>query len=234
MSNLKRVDRLAERVGEISREAEDAAVAAAGPGVVESAFDFKHSHGQAILLATQERKSRKEREAMEVSFGSEHNKAISCIKVYMPYAELPEKASQMATGDDLLNGGKTIDELVLNVAGVDENHPLDGQGDQAPTGEPWAIRLGQRFDPQLVEATKIYSTSVTLSKKLQKALDERATKRQVFEERLVHFRRLIRDAFGPRSHEYHRLRERGSTDDNGDGTPVVPPAPAPGDAPTVA
>lgn len=176
---------------------------------LEAAYqEFKAANRQVKRCMKAVRKERKESESALILLASEIDSTASTIALRRPNEVLPGRSGSFATPDDILQAADEIEEILLNVGGVDEDHPLDGTSDAAPTGEEWARTLLREFQPVYSAAAKEYEEAVNASADLQKARARRAVARGELEQKLYGFRRLVRDVYGTSSREYLMLMAR--------------------------
>jgi hypothetical protein len=228
-ASQERVKRKATRVKRIVKGSDKPAVKVAGPAVIEAEAEFDAADQEVQRQTAVEQKEQSEGQAAVAAFRPVYDMSRSALLVKHPHAKLAGRAKSFATADDLLVGAVTLEDYLARVAGVDAEHPLDGQGANAPTGESWAVALLQQLVPAVNAARKEHDEAVGASADLQKAKDRRAEKRAVLEERIMAFRWLVRDAYGVHSKEYHSLRDRTALEEDEE-EPVVE-EPKPGEPP---
>ena len=134
-----------------------------------------------------------------------YDKTCSALLVKIPYMSLPGRASSFNTPDDKLAASELVEDQLARIAGVNEDNPAP---DAAPTGEAWALDLLKLLVPAVDAATKEFNEAVRSSEELQKAQAARSAAREILEQKLLSFKRLVRDVYGSHSREYHSLRDR--------------------------
>lgn len=193
------------------------AIKIAGAPVVEAAGNFDTAQSNLTRLTTKERQERKERDAAVVPLGGIYDTVRSTTLARLPHADVSDRSKSLGTPDDVINAAEKLEDLLCEVGGVDEDHPLDGTGEQAPTGEAWALDLLRELRGPLSAAVKEADEASMASAALQKAQEACELARALLHTRIVAFRRVVRDAYGPESREYHSLRDRRMPgDDEGD------------------
>lgn len=226
--NVITMVRKCERGVTITEEAVEPAMIVAGPVLKESYDEFQGWNSDVGLLSTAEKKARKERNEASARFEKDYDGTRSTIKLRMPYADVPRRASVLATQDDVINSSKSMVTLLANEAGVDETHPLDGEGDAAPTGDAWALTLARYFIPQVQSTAAAFRRAFVAAEVLKKAVEQRAEKRTALEANFLAFRRVVRDVHGSKSRQYQSIRDRSEPENGAEENPPAPePAPAP-------
>lgn len=223
-ASLDRVERKASRAERIAGTSNNQAVKVAGPAVTEAKVAFEAADQEVQRLTTTERRERGEGEAAVAALRPVYDTTRSATLVKQPHAELAGRAKSFSTADDLLVAAVKLEDHLARVAGIDAEHPLDGQGATAPSGEAWALSLLREVLPVVNAARKEHREAVEAGGELQKARERRAAARGLLEERLMAFRWVVRDAYGAHSKEYHSLRDRNAAEEDAD-EPVVEPKP---------
>ncbi len=228
--------RRADRAERIIKQSTDTAIKVAAPPVSEAAGKFNTADTELTKVTDAEGRERRERDTAAEPLGRVYDKVRSATLARLPHAQVSGRAKSFTTPDDLINGAEKIEDLLCVAGGVDEDHPLDGTGPNAPTGEKWARDLLKELQGPLSAAVKEADEASAASAALQKAQQARADARAVFHARLVPFRRVVRDVYGPQSREYHSLRDRNMPDDEdeqdapaGAAPPTPPVATTPGE-----
>lgn len=209
--------RQARRSARIVKNSNSTAIKVAGEPVTTAKTGLDNAQKVVTSAVTKDRKERKERDAAVKPLHRVYNEVHSATLSRLPHAELPDRAAAQSTPDDLLTAGESVELLLLEVGGVDDEHPIDGTDGAAPTGETWALDLVKELKGPLDVANKEYLEAVDASEKLQKALTARAEARASLAEALKHFRRVVRDVYGAHSKEYHGLCFRGITREDKEG-----------------
>jgi hypothetical protein len=191
-----RFDRLVTRCAEIAAEA------GMKPSVVRVHDEILKSAGDAFRDAHQEVT------AAETSFSKEGGEAVSALAeldgpyretrsvvlAFAPETKLPDTLKSQPTDTDKLNAI----EALLDV--LDEH-----------AGQAWADEQAQSgFGKKAAGTVKELNEAITANKALSEAREARAKSYGPAYERYLRFKRVVRDALGPKSKQYTRIHLRGT------------------------
>jgi hypothetical protein len=214
-----RFDRLVTRCAEIATEA------GMKPSVVRVHDEILKSAAEAFRDAHQEVT------ASETSFSKENGEALnalaeldgpyretrSVVLAFAPETKLPDTLKAQPTDTDKLNAIESL----LDV--LDEH-----------AGQAWADEQAQSdFGKKAAGAVKELNEAITANKALSEARELRAKSYGPAYERYLRFKRVVRDALGPKSKQYKRihLRGAGAAEEAGTGAPGGGAAPGGGGEP---
>lgn len=177
----------------------------------------------AAVTAAQTSYAKEHKEAMDAlaTLDASYREARAVVAAIKPETKLPDTLKTQPTDTDKL---KAIEDL-LDV--VDDH-----------VGEAWADALLQgEFATKAPATIKEVTEGIAANKVLSKAQEDRATLYAPTYERYLPFKRVVREALGPKSKQYKRIHLRAAATSaeeepeggGGEGTPATPAAP---DAPS--
>lgn len=202
----KKISRVTSRAVEIAKKSTNPKIKLSAKPLQNGAAEFKRTNKLVRRLTRKAKKELVERDTAVDALATEYDQTRSAILVQLPSADVDDRASSQATPDDLINAAMELEDLLINVGGVDEAHPLGGEGDAAPTGEEWARALIPDLSAALSAAIKENSEAVEASSELQDAIKARIVARSTLKALLRSFRQLVRDVYGPSSNAYRSIR----------------------------
>ena len=134
-ASLDRVGRKAGRCEQIVVVTDKPAVKIAGPAITAAKNAFDGADRGVERLITTERTERDEGQVAVAALRPVYDTVRSATLVNQPLAKLAGRAKSFTTPDDLLAGAVKLEDHLADVAGVDDDHPMDGQGASAAAGE---------------------------------------------------------------------------------------------------
>jgi hypothetical protein len=173
---------------------------------------FLYAHAAVRKTETAFRKENREALDALASLNAPYREARSVVLAFAPETVLPDTLRSLSTDTDRLDA---IEQL------------LDTLDDHA--GEAWADELTQGTFGQLAaSAVKELNEAIVANKALSAAREARAAAYGPAYERYLRFKRVVRDALGPKSRQYQRIHLRSpSATDEAPETLPEPPATVP-------
>lgn len=184
--------------------------------VVQAYQDLLKAPAEAFLAA--DRAARKaeavfkkeQREALEVldALDKPYREVRSMVLAFAPESVLSDSLKTQPTDTD------KVDALEKLLDALDDN-----------AGEAWADELSQGTFGRIAANTVLeFNEAIAADTTLSRTRDERAAAYGPAYERYLRFKRVVRDAQGPKSRHYQRIHLRSATNaDNGPDTMPEPP-----------